>query len=100
MFVQQLSGINAVMFYCGTILQSVYSPDTANLVAIGIQALQTVITIVSAPIMDKAGRVPVLLFAATVWAGGFALGDYLSIPDPSRLCRCVALAPLHATVLI
>jgi len=65
MFVQQLSGINAVMFYCGTILQSVFDPDTANKVAVGIQVMQCFITVVSAPLMDKAGRIPILLFAAT-----------------------------------
>lgn len=64
MFVQQLSGINAVMFYCGTILQSVYpDPDIANKFAVGIQVMQVIITAISAPLMDKAGRIPILLFA-------------------------------------
>jgi SP family sugar porter-like MFS transporter len=64
MFVQQLSGINAVMFYCGSILQSVYpDPTTANLFAVGIQIMQVIITAISAPLMDKAGRIPILLFA-------------------------------------
>ena len=64
MFVQQLSGINAVMFYCGSILQSVYpDPATANTLAVGIQVMQVIITAISAPLMDKAGRIPILLFA-------------------------------------
>jgi SP family facilitated glucose transporter-like MFS transporter 8 len=64
MFVQQLSGINAVMFYCGSILQSVYpDPTTANMFAVGIQVMQVIITAISAPLMDKAGRKPILLFA-------------------------------------
>ena len=64
MFVQQLSGINAVMFYCGSILQSVYpDPQTANMFAVGIQVMQVIITAISAPLMDKAGRIPILLFA-------------------------------------
>ena len=28
------------MFYCGTILQSAFEPDTANKVALGIQVMQ------------------------------------------------------------
>ena len=60
-----LSSINAVMFYCGRVLQSVFPPATANEVAVGIQVMQLIITVVSAPFMDKFGRVPILLFAAT-----------------------------------
>ena len=59
-----LSSINAVMFYCGRVLRSVFPPATANEVAVGIQVMQLIITIVSAPFMDKFGRVPILLFAA------------------------------------
>ena len=41
MVVQQLSGINAIMFYCGSILQSIYpDPAMANGLSVGIQVLQ------------------------------------------------------------
>lgn len=65
MLVQQLSGINAIMFYSGTILQTVASSAAqANTYATGMQGLQVVVTFSSAFFMDRAGRVPILLFAA------------------------------------
>eukprot|EP01059_Diplonema_ambulator_P034591 TRINITY_DN783_c3_g1_i1.p1 TRINITY_DN783_c3_g1~~TRINITY_DN783_c3_g1_i1.p1 ORF type:complete len:501 (+),score=192.04 TRINITY_DN783_c3_g1_i1:44-1546(+) len=64
MFVQQLSGINAVMFYANMILGKVWSdPDTVNNYAVGAQGLQLVVTIATSPFMDKAGRRPLLVFA-------------------------------------
>merc|ERR1712224_948792 len=66
MFVQQLSGINAIMFYAGQIYSSVpNTPDsTAAAYSTGMQAMQMLITLASAFFMDRAGRVPILLFAA------------------------------------
>jgi SP family facilitated glucose transporter-like MFS transporter 8 len=66
MVVQQFGGINAVMFYCGTILQAVTNGDVdkANKLAVGSQALQLVTTGLSAFMMDRAGRKPILLWAA------------------------------------
>jgi len=66
MVVQQFGGINAVMFYCGTILQAVTDNDVdkANKLAVGVQAVQLVTTGISAFMMDRAGRKPILLWAA------------------------------------
>ena len=66
MVVQQFGGINAVMFYCGTILQAVTDGDVdkANTLAVGVQAVQLVTTGLSAFMMDRAGRKPILLWAA------------------------------------
>jgi len=65
MFVQQLSGINAIMFYAGEIFNSVpgTTQATANDYSTGMQGMQVAITLSSAFFMDKAGRVPILLFA-------------------------------------
>lgn len=74
MFAQQWSGINAVMFYCGTILQTIFpDPQTANRLAIGVQALQLAVTLASALFMDRAGRKPLLILAAVGMAGSAAL---------------------------
>jgi len=66
MFVQQLSGINAVMFYAGQIFSAVpgTSDSTANAYSTGMQGMQMMITIASAFFMDRFGRVKILLFAA------------------------------------
>eukprot|EP01060_Flectonema_neradi_P016420 TRINITY_DN2300_c0_g3_i2.p1 TRINITY_DN2300_c0_g3~~TRINITY_DN2300_c0_g3_i2.p1 ORF type:complete len:438 (+),score=91.66 TRINITY_DN2300_c0_g3_i2:262-1575(+) len=65
MFVQQLSGINAVMFYASKILGTVWTDDdTVNQVAVGVQAMQFLLTIVAAPIVDKAGRKAMLTIAS------------------------------------
>lgn len=66
MFVQQLSGINAIMFYAGQIFSAVpgTSDSTANTYSTGLQAMQVAITLGSAFFMDKFGRVKILLFAS------------------------------------
>ena len=65
MFVQQLSGINAVMFYASKILGTVWTDDdTVNKFAVGVQAMQFFLTIVAAPIVDKAGRKAMLTVAS------------------------------------
>ena len=53
------------MFFCGSILQSVFSDSAeANEYSIGIQALQVLVTLVAARFMDSVGRRPLLLVAA------------------------------------
>jgi len=65
MFAQQLSGINAVMFYAGQIFAAVpgTSDDTANTYSTGMQGMQVIVTLASAFFMDKLGRRALLLFA-------------------------------------
>jgi len=56
MFGQQLSGMNAVMFYCVDIFQdagSSLNPTVANII---IGAVQIVATLLAALVMDRAGR--------------------------------------------
>ena len=87
--VQQLSGINAVMFYCGKILGSVFDKATADTAAVGIQVLQLVMTGVTIPLMDRAGRRPLLFTAGVgmvVCSGALGLyyhlaGSSSALPD-------------------
>jgi len=100
--VQQFSGINAVMFYSGGILEDVYpdSTTTANTWALGIQIMQVCITTISAPFMDRAGRRFLLILAmvgmccSTAGLAAFYLND-----DPTNYpLRCVAVFSLYAYV--
>lgn len=78
MVVQQFGGINAVMFYGGTIFQAITNNNVklANTYATGAQALQLVVTGASVFFMDKAGRKPILLWAA---AGQFLCSTMLGL---------------------
>jgi len=84
MFVQQLSGINAIMFYAGEIFSAVpgTSDATANGYSTGMQAMQVIVTFSSALFMDKFGRQKILLWAGT--------GQFLA-------CLCLAMYYLFAS---
>ncbi|EEB19241.1 glucose transporter, putative [Pediculus humanus corporis] len=54
---QQLSGINAVFYYStGLFISSGLSEESAKFATIGIGAIMVVMTLVSIPLMDRAGR--------------------------------------------
>ncbi|CAG8538882.1 7709_t:CDS:2 [Ambispora leptoticha] len=59
---QQFSGINGVIFYSTTILSEVM-PDKSDLVTVYISIVNTMMTIVSAILIDKAGRRILLLLS-------------------------------------
>ncbi|XP_014474026.1 PREDICTED: facilitated trehalose transporter Tret1-like [Dinoponera quadriceps] len=80
MFFQQMSGINAVIFYTTTIFQesgSSISPDIASII---VSLVQTVMSVVAAVIVDRAGRKPLLIFSSGVMSVSLvALGLYFKI---------------------
>ncbi|XP_018332635.1 glucose transporter type 1 isoform X6 [Agrilus planipennis] len=54
---QQLSGINAVLYYSTSLfLSSGLSEESAKFSTIGIGAIMTIMTLVSIPLMDRTGR--------------------------------------------
>ena len=66
MVVQQMTGVNVVMFYTSKILSEVWSnQDTINKLVVALQALQLLLTIVLSPLVDRFGRKPLLIFAGT-----------------------------------
>ncbi|XP_057664603.1 facilitated trehalose transporter Tret1 isoform X2 [Diorhabda carinulata] len=81
MFFQQLSGVNAVIFYTGDIFKAAGSsslkPSTGTII---VGVLQTVATFLSALIVDKFGR-KILLIISIVFMGvsGLVLGVYFSL---------------------
>ncbi|ODM95264.1 Glucose transporter type 1 [Orchesella cincta] len=63
MVAQQLSGINAVIFFSTKIFQSAgLTGSTAQLATLGMGAMNVVMTLVSLVIVEKAGRKTLLLF--------------------------------------
>jgi len=76
MLFQQFSGINAVIFYSGSILETAGMED-ANLGGALIMAVQVLLTGVSMVLMDKAGRKVLLGLSATgMAASGLALAVF------------------------
>jgi len=67
MVFQQLSGINAVVFYSGSIFESsgggLLSPEAASIIIALVMVLSTMCATV---LVDKAGRRPLLLLSASV----------------------------------
>ena len=61
-FFQQITGINAIMYYMSTFFQKAgMSADSSNLVSILVGAINIFMTVVSVFILDRAGRKPLLL---------------------------------------
>ncbi|WP_226483123.1 sugar porter family MFS transporter [Natrinema amylolyticum] len=59
---QQVTGINTVMYYAPTILESTGFADTASILAtVGIGVVNVVMTVVAVVLMDRSGRRPLLL---------------------------------------
>ncbi|KAL2004344.1 hypothetical protein VTN02DRAFT_3138 [Thermoascus thermophilus] len=64
MVAQQFTGINSIVMYSVSLLQSIL-PTTAALLAVGISALNLVITLACSPLPDKIGRRTCLLLSIT-----------------------------------
>jgi hypothetical protein len=86
MFFQQLSGINAVIFYSGSILQTA-GMDDANLGAVFVMVAQVAFTALSLLLMDRFGRRVLLGSSALGMAlSGLALaGFYFNGKQPAWL---------------
>lgn len=69
---QQFSGINAIMFYCTTIMRNARMAN-ADTVSMTVMLEQVLVTALACYLMDKAGRRVLLLTGSTVMAGACAL---------------------------
>ncbi|XP_064820412.1 solute carrier family 2, facilitated glucose transporter member 8-like isoform X3 [Oncorhynchus masou masou] len=67
MLFQQLTGINAIMFYAETIFEEAHFKNS-NVATVVVAAIQVVFTAVAALVMDRAGRKLLLILS------GFSLG--------------------------
>jgi len=74
---QQLSGINAIFYYStGIFTSSGLSDDAAKYATIGVGAVMVIMTLVSIPLMDKAGRRTLHLYGL---GGMFITSIFLTI---------------------
>ncbi|KAF4661051.1 hypothetical protein FOL47_006864 [Perkinsus chesapeaki] len=78
---QQLSGINAVIFYQTTIFQAA-GLDNKEAMALAVMACQVVVTLIACVIMDKAGRRVLLVAgAAGMCIAAILLGVFFFLDD-------------------
>lgn len=85
MFFQQVSGINAVIFYTNDIFSAADTGIQATLATIIVGVMQVVATFVATVIVDRAGRRILLLISGSVMAiCTLALGIYFYLQDQDR----------------
>ncbi|CAG8556265.1 1927_t:CDS:2 [Acaulospora morrowiae] len=77
---QQLSGINAVLYYSTNILSKIL-PDSSDLITVYISVVNTLMTLVSAYLMDRSGRRTLLLYSIGSMSAASALLGFGIIHD-------------------
>jgi MFS transporter, SP family, galactose:H+ symporter len=84
--IQQITGINTVIYYAPTIFQAAgfHSNETAIIATAGVGLVNVLMTVVSIPLIDKLGRRPLLLIslsgmgvALAALGIGFAIGGVI-----------------------
>ncbi|XP_012627430.1 solute carrier family 2, facilitated glucose transporter member 8 isoform X1 [Microcebus murinus] len=94
---QQLSGVNAVMFYAETIFEKAKFKDS-GLASVIVGVIQVLFTAVAALIMDRAGRRPLLVLSGVVMVfSTSAFGAYFKLTEggPSNSSHVAFLAPVY-----
>ncbi|PVD36656.1 hypothetical protein C0Q70_03642 [Pomacea canaliculata] len=83
---QQWSGINAVMSYSTFIFQQAQVAKHAiPYVVVGTGVINVVATVIAVPLMEKAGRRPLLIWPMGVMTGSFILLTiFLNLMDPEK----------------
>ncbi|XP_020293164.1 facilitated trehalose transporter Tret1-like isoform X2 [Pseudomyrmex gracilis] len=100
MFFQQMSGINAVIFYTVNIFQASGSSMAPELASVVVAIVQMVMSGVAAIIVDRAGRKPLLIFSSSIMAGSLvALGSYFNIKASGSDVSNLGWLPLSSLTL-
>ena len=85
MLLQQLTGINVVMFYTVTIFREAGYGANAEAATVAVGVAQAVVTLLACYLMDVWGRRPLLLCSAFgMSAACFSLAGFYATPDASR----------------
>ncbi|RIA97289.1 sugar transporter [Glomus cerebriforme] len=97
-FTQQFSGINAVIFYSTTILSRLL-PTSSDLITVYISIMNTIMTVVSAYLIDKAGRRTLLLYSISLMSLASAILAF-SITYELALLSSISIIGFVATFAI
>ncbi|XP_040591566.1 solute carrier family 2, facilitated glucose transporter member 8 [Mesocricetus auratus] len=95
---QQLSGVNAIMFYAETIFEEAKFKDS-SLASVTVGIIQVLFTAVAALIMDRAGRRLLLTLSGVVMVFSMsAFGAYFKLTEsgPSNSSHVGLLVPISA----
>jgi sugar porter (SP) family MFS transporter len=98
---QQITGINTVIYYAPTIIQStgVDSAGSAILASLGVGIINVVMTVVALKLLDRAGRRTLLFIGVTGMSVSlFALGIAFIDGVPETLSTVLAIGSLMAFV--
>ncbi|XP_011312356.1 facilitated trehalose transporter Tret1-like [Fopius arisanus] len=97
---QQLSGINAVIFYTVTIFEAAGSSMSSDVAAIVVALVQFVMSGVAAVIVDRAGRKPLLILSSSLMGISLiALGIYFKVKDSGSDVSSLGWLPLTSLTL-
>ncbi|XP_057339495.1 uncharacterized protein LOC130676995 [Microplitis mediator] len=97
---QQLSGVNAVIFYTVTIFKAAGSSLNSDVAAIIVALVQAVMAGVAALIVDRAGRKPLLIFSSSFMSISLvALGLYFNLKDSGKDVSNLGWLPLVSLTL-
>ncbi|CAB3365739.1 Hypothetical predicted protein [Cloeon dipterum] len=100
MLFQQLSGINAVIFYTVSIFEAAGSTLSPSVSTIIVGIVQVVVSFIATLLVDRAGRRVLLLVSASVMALCLAaLGVYFHLLDTDVDVTSYGLIPLASVVL-
>ncbi|XP_076784652.1 solute carrier family 2, facilitated glucose transporter member 8 isoform X2 [Arvicanthis niloticus] len=95
---QQLSGVNAVMFYANSIFEEAKFKDS-SLASVTVGIIQVLFTAVAALIMDRAGRRLLLALSGVIMVFSMsAFGTYFKLTEsiPSNSSHVSLLVPISA----
>ncbi|XP_044271464.1 facilitated trehalose transporter Tret1-like [Tribolium madens] len=98
---QQLSGVNAVLFYAGNIFAETGNSMSADTCAILVGAVQVIATLLSTLLIDKTGRKILLFVSSSIMCVSLlALGGYFHLKQTQDLAFLSALPLVSLAIFI
>ncbi|GEA13203.1 MFS transporter [Alteromonas sp. KUL49] len=96
--VQQITGINAIMFYAPTVFEQVgIGSDAAFFQAVVVGLVSTVFTALAIALIDRLGRRPLIVWGLA-WAALSLLACYIGFENATYMLNADAIAQLSASV--